>query len=268
MLPADLVVLGALQGNGKTTLVRAQCDAWERQGVGVLYLPLEVDPAVCRLQWAAARQNLNMAAAVRQEWDRLPEGARECLEVELDHLQASPHLHFVPDKRVTLLSLRKWVEWGIRETKTRVVVVDHFHRLQFGGSAEAYRVAVTEAARQLKDLARDHGLTILATAQLNRSPDLLDAYQAPTIGRIKESAGLAEEADVVLMASRQLKPDLPAHIESQIRRGMASELDAADAGVLRLTCRKHRLDDSARDRFVRLYVEEGRVNGYATARFP
>jgi hypothetical protein len=257
MLPSDLIVLGALQGNGKTTLVRTQCDRWERQGVSVLYLPLEVDPAVCRLQWAAARQNLEMAPAVRQEWDRLPEGAKECLLGELEQLEQSPYLHFVPDKRVTLPSLVKWAKWGIEECQTRVIVVDHFHRLEFGGSTDAYRIAVTEAARQLKDLGREHNLTIVCTAQLNRSSDLLDAYHAPSISRIKESAGLGEEADVVLMASRALKPELPPNYEAELKRGGLSELDLAEPNVLKLTCRKHRLDDSARDRAIRLRVDAG-----------
>lgn len=263
MLPGDLTVIGAVQGNGKTTLVRAQCDAWEKARVPVLYLPLEVDPAVCRLQWAAARQGLSLAPAVRQQWHLLPEGSRECLESELEQLEASRYLHFVPDKRVSLHELRRWVEWGIAQAGVRVVVVDHFHRMQFAGSADSYRIAVTETARALKDLAREANVLLVATAQLNRSAEPIDPYVAPVAARIKESAGLAEEADVLLMLSRQLKPDLPDGFEAKLRRGQLTELDLADPNVLRVTCRKHRLDDEARDRFCKLTVRGGRITGYA-----
>jgi replicative DNA helicase len=143
-------------------------------------------------------------------------------------------------------------------------VIDHFHRLHFGGSADAYRVAVTEAARTLKDMAREAGVQLVATAQLNRVSDPIDPYTAPVLARIKESAGLAEEADVAVMLSRQLKSTIQDEDLKRLRLGQVDEKQLADPNTMRVTCRKHRLDDDARDAFVKLIVRDGRIDGFST----
>src|SRR5690242_8821285 len=50
MLPGDLIVVGALMGNGKSTLLMSQMDALAAKKVPTLYVPLEIDPEVCRLR--------------------------------------------------------------------------------------------------------------------------------------------------------------------------------------------------------------------------
>lgn len=259
MYPGDLIVVGALSGSGKTTLMRNQADAWEQAGVSVLYLPLEVDAEVMRLQWAAQRCGFPLPAVMRNEWHRLPEGAREELAGALDDLSTSRCLHFVPDRRVTVGSLARWIAWGREHVHARLVVIDHFHRMSFGQGGDGYRIAVTEAARHLKDTAREHGVTIVATAQLNRTTDPLDPFRPPTPARIKESAGLMEEADVLLMLSRVLKATVsPAELK-ELGLGRIDEQQIADPTAMRVTCRKHRLDATVWNKSARLVVRDGRV---------
>ena len=261
MVPGDLVVIGALSGAGKTTLMRNQADAWESARVPVLYLPLEIDAEVCRVQWAAQRCGFPIQHVVRNEWHRLPEGAREELAGVVDELGRSAYLHFVPDRRVSVASLLTWVTWGIEQFGARVVVIDHFHRMEFGGASDAYRIAVTEAARQLKDMGRTKGVTIVATAQLNRVADPMDVFTPPVPARIKESAGLFEEADVNLMLSRVLKATVQKQQIADLKLGRIEEHDIADPSVMRVTCRKHRLDATVWNKSVKLTVRDGRIFG-------
>jgi hypothetical protein len=145
-------------------------------------------------------------------------------------------------------------------------MLDHLHRMDFGADGPNYRVGVTEAVRRLKDLARELEVVLIAAAQLNRNAsDPIDAYTAPQLGRLKESAGIAEEADVALMLSRALKADLPEKWTYKLRVGQLTERDIAEPGVMVVTCRKHRLDDSAFNRAVRLQVVGGRLENAAPA---
>ena len=73
---------------------------------------------------------------------------------------------------------------------------------------------------------------------------------------------MAEEADVVLMLSRALKGDIDAAAMKLVHLGLKSERDFEEPNVMLVTCRKHRLRDSARDRTVRLAVDCGRVTDY------
>lgn len=263
MLPGDFVVVGALTGNGKSSVLMSQMDAFASKGTPVLYVPLEVDPEGCRARWAAWKLGLNQVAVARNEWDLLPRGAKAALDQTLDEQASARHIAFAPPKKMTLDEVTTWCKWARREFDAKVIMLDHLHRLDFGGSTQNYRVSATEVVRRLKDLARELGVVMLAAAQLNRSgtSDPLDYYIAPGLGRMKETAAIGEEADVVLMLSRKLRRDLPDGWQQDLRLGRLKETELADANVMVVTCRKHRLDDSAREARALLQLDGGKIIG-------
>jgi replicative DNA helicase len=246
-------------GNGKSTLLMSQMEWLAQEQRPTLYLPLEVDTEVCRVRWAAWKLGFDPKDAIRQDWGRLPEGARESIGCVLDEQRTNPFIHFVPSKRVTFDQLARWCAWGKEQVGASVVMVDHLHRMEFGPDGSSYRVAVTDAVRRLKDLARELSMVIICAAQLNRSADPLDAYMPPQVGRLKESAGIAEEADVVVMLSRRLRSGVSREDMRLVETGHRSERDLSEPNVMSVTCRKHRLDDSARDRTILLSVNQGRL---------
>jgi replicative DNA helicase len=246
-----------------SSFMMSQMDWAAAQGIGQLYVPLELNPEDLRRQWAAWRVGLDWQHVARNEWDQLPAGSQELHEMELARLAQSQHIQFPPERRIDIPDLARWVEWGVKHFQARCIIIDHFHRMDFGGSPNTYRIQVSDAARALKDLAREFKVTVVATAQLNRlsPPSLLDRYVPPGIDRLKESSALAEEADIVLMLSRRLRKG--AHSKADldaVRSGHKSERDMAEPDVMVVTCRKHRLSDAAAgDRSTMLRVVGGHV---------
>lgn len=263
MMPGQLVIVGALSGNGKTSFMLSQMDWMEAEGIGTLYVPLELNPEDLRRQWAAWRLHMDWQHVARNEWDQLPDGSRELHEMEMARLAQSRHIQFPPERRIDIPDLARWVAWGVEHFQARCIIIDHFHRMDFGGNTNTYRIQVSDAARALKDMAREFKITIVATAQLNRSspPSLLDRYVPPSIDRLKESSALAEEADVVLMLSRRLRKGSHSKADiDAVRSGHKSERDFAEPDVMAVTCRKHRLSDAAAgDRSTMLRVVGGHV---------
>lgn len=259
MLPGDLNIVGALTGNGKTSFLLSQMDRWVKEQVPVLYVPLELDPEDLRRQWAAWTLGQDWPSVARNDWSTLGPQARDQHEAELIRQAKSPFVHFPPDRRISLAGLASYVAQAVEEIKARVVVVDHFHRMDFGPASQNYRVQVTESARQLKDLAREHGLVLVAAAQLNTDPSPLDRYYPPVLKRLKESAGLAEEANVVLMLSRRLRNAVSADELAGIKSGHTDIRALEEEALMVVTCRKSRLDDAPRDRAAFLEVHGGRV---------
>lgn len=259
MVPGDLIVVGALTGNGKTSFLLSQLDWNAEHHIPTLYLPLEVDPADVRRRWAAWKLGLDYTHIARNDWHKLPEGSQDAHEEMLTQQSKTLGIQFPPDRRVTLAKLSQWVRWGVETIGARSVFIDHFHRMDMGGAASSYRVQVTEAVRAVKDLARTHGLSVVAAAQLNQDGDQLDRYFPPVLRRLKESAGVGEEADSVLMLSRRLRQVLSNDEMKLVRAGHRSEREYEEPSTMVVTCRKHRLDDEARDRGIRLHVENGRV---------
>lgn len=263
MLPGDLVVVGALMGNGKSTLLMSQMDALAANKMPTLYVPLEIDPQVCRLRWAAWKLGLDVRHVIRQDWRSLPEGSQEAVDGVLDEQHANPFIHFATPKRMTWDAVVRWCTWAKERTNARIVMVDHFHRLEFGGDAHNHRVNVTEMARKFKDLGRELDLVMLCAAQLNRASDPVDQFIPPSLARLKESAGIGEEADVCVMLSRRLKNDLPKQWAQDLRLGRISERDIMEPATMAVTCRKHRLDDSALNKSVLLTVDNGKLRSRA-----
>lgn len=262
LMPGELWVVGALPSNGKTALMMSQMTKWAERHIPVLYLPLEIDPEDMRRRWAAWELGLNPTHVYRGEWRHLPPGSRERWEAAVQAQWDRP-IHFVADQTVTLDRLARLVEWGRLTFEVEVVVIDHFHRLDFGGG-EQHRLAVNKAVRGVKNLARDHGISVVTTAQLNGDADPLDRYFPPTLRRLKESASIGEEADVVLMLSRRLSGIVSREDLELIKIGKKSPRDLADPGCMMVMCRKHRHDDAnAGDRSVLLHVENGRVTDRA-----
>lgn len=258
MLPGDFVVVGSLMGNGKSTLLMSQMDAFASAGMRTLYFPLEIDAEVCRLRWAAWKLALEVKHVVRQDWAKLPEGSQEAVDALFDEQEATGAIRFARPKRVSLPQLIHWCQWG-KDHGCSVVMLDHLHRMDFGGDAANHRVTVTEVVRRLKDVARELGLVLIAAAQLNRSNDPIDAYLPPGLARLKESAGIAEEADVVLMLSRRLKANLPDKWQQRLKTGHLTENDLAEPNVMAVTCRKHRLDNDALNHSALLTVVNGKL---------
>lgn len=259
MLPGDLWVVGALTGNGKTSFLMSEMQFLADQAMTTLYLPLELDPTQLRRRWAAWHLGLEWVHVARNEWDQLGEGAEDALAEHMHELARRPHVHFPADRRPTIGRLAEWIKRSVGEADAKVVIVDHFHRLDFGTTGANYRVQVTDAVRAIKDLAREHGVAVLVAAQLNQDAHDIDRYCPPILRRLKESAGIGEEADVVLMLSRKLTIELDAKAMSAIHQGITNVRDVEEPNVMLVTCRKHRLDDNARDRSVKLYVRGGRV---------
>lgn len=269
MIPGNLVVVGSLMGNGKSTFLMSQMDAFATSRRPVLYAPLEIDPDACRNQWAAWRLGLDMIAAARGHWHMLPRGAKDRVKAVLDEQLVDPFIHFASPKRMTMAALYAWCRRARDEVGVGIVMLDHLHRMDFGADAMSHRIVVTEIARRLKDMARELRIVLIAAAQLNRSSDPVDRYVPPGLSRLKESAGIAEEADVVLMLSRRLKKEKPAKWQLMLRTGEIAEHQLADDGVMQVTCRKHRLDGSAVDHSAALSIVNGRaVNKAPEWRYP
>lgn len=255
MLPGELHVVGAIPSNGKSAFLLTELDHLAKQRVPTLYFPLETGPVDMRREWAAWECGLDKRRVHRNQLDATE---RAALEGELARqMDDYAHIRFVKDPRVTTLRLRELVQRAVDEFGCRVAVIDHFHRLSFGEGN--FRILVTEAVRVIRDLGREMSVVMLTAAQVAQSRDPLDRYLPPSLSRLKESGGIGEEANGVLMLSRLLGRR---RVDYKLRKAVESgrtEKSLALPRVMRVTDRKHRIDDEALDTCLLLMVDNGKV---------
>lgn len=264
MLPGDFCVVAALTGNGKSSFLMSAMDGWAARQTATLYIPLEEDSKTCRRKWAAWKLGLDPVAVLRNDWHLLPEGAQDAHEAALEDQMRSPYIHFAPPRYITAPEIGRWTRWAVEHLGVRQVILDHFQRVDHGDtSAASHRLAVHGTARFLRDLGRELGIAVIAAAQINRNLDPLDAMKPPLLARVKDAAGIGEEATQVLMLSRELRDGVSREDVAGVRDGTVEEWKVAAENRMLVTCRKHRLDGAARDRRVRLYVRDGKVENMA-----
>jgi replicative DNA helicase len=96
--------------------------------------------------------------------------------------------HIFDDFHANIQSLRSSIiSIGARHTPVDLLVVDYLQLMQ-GNKKENRQIEVSEISRQLKGLAREFNIPVLALSQMNRE--------------IRESGAIEQDADVVMFLHR------------------------------------------------------------------
>lgn len=94
-------------------------------------------------------------------------------------------------------SLRSWKRRG----EVRLVIVDYLQLMAPADRSEQRERQVSRMSEDLKAMAKDFGVAVVALAQVNRGAALGDSKR-PTMAHLRESGGIEANADQVLLLHR------------------------------------------------------------------
>jgi replicative DNA helicase len=202
------VLLGARPGMGKTAMAlqAASCVAGaevfdgevSRRGRAMFFsMEMGYDPLVLRMACQHARLNaasISKGFGTDEEMARLQEGYQYVHELNLWVDKKPKH---------SPGSIRRRIERNIRKYgKLDVVVVDYIGLMDvIPREGERHDQAVSRAYRSLRECARRNGFTLWMLTQLNRKCEER-ANKRPTPADAKDSGGLEEHSDVVVLLYR------------------------------------------------------------------
>lgn len=129
------------------------------------------------------------------EWARLAK-AKSKIDASALLLDDSPEL--------TAMTIRTKARRLKQRGRLDLVVVDYLQLLQYGGGRrpESRQQEVSDISRQLKLMAKELEVPVIALSQLNRGPEQR-SDKRPQVSDLRESGSLEQDADVVMLLHRE-----------------------------------------------------------------
>jgi replicative DNA helicase len=197
--PGNLVVVAARPSMGKSAFgLGVAANLAVRHGVPVAVFTLEMSKAEVtqRLMCSEAKvesQRLRTGRLAPEDWPRLTTAC--------DKLAKAPI--FVDDTgSVTMMEIRsKARRLKSKQPQLGLVVVDYLQLMTSGTTAENRVQEVSQISRNLKLLARDLELPILAMSQLSRAVEQRHDKR-PILSDLRESGSIEQDADLVAFLYR------------------------------------------------------------------
>jgi replicative DNA helicase len=218
--PGQMIVVAARPGLGKSTLgldFARSCSVKHGLTSVVFSLEMSKSEIVMRLLSAEARIRLADMRAGRMsddDWTRMARRMSEISEAPL-FIDDSPNL--------TLMEIRAKARRLKQRNDLKLIILDYLQLMTSGRKVESRQQEVSEFSRQIKLLAKELEVPVVAMSQLNRGPEQR-TDKRPQLADLRESGSIEQDADMVILLHR---PD-------------AFERDDPRAGEADLILAKHR----------------------------
>jgi replicative DNA helicase len=197
--PGQLIVVAARPGVGKSILALnlARSASIHNDLTSVIFsLEMSRTEITMRLLSAEARvplQHMRQGSMSDDDWARL---ARKMGEVSGAPL-------FIDDSpNMTLMEIRAKCRRLRQRHDLKLVLIDYLQLMTSGKRVESRQVEVSEFSRNLKLLAKELEVPVVAVAQLNRGPEQR-TDKRPMLSDLRESGSIEQDADMVILLHRE-----------------------------------------------------------------
>ncbi|MDO5684849.1 MAG: replicative DNA helicase [Bifidobacterium sp.] len=194
----QMIIIAARPGVGKSTLaldIMRSCSISQGKPSILFSLEMSKSEVVMRLlsaQASISMKDLRSGRLDEQQWTHLTRVITALDNTPL-YVDDSPNL--------TMMEIRTKARRLKQEVGLGLVVVDYLQLMSSGKRVESRQQEVSEFSRQLKLLAKELEVPLIAISQLNRGPESrID--KRPQVADLRESGSLEQDADMVMLLYR------------------------------------------------------------------
>jgi len=205
--PGQMIIIAARPGIGKSTLgldFARSCSI--RHKLASVIFSLEMGRTEIVMRLLSAESGIPLADMRKgkmgdDKWARLARKVSDVADAPL-FIDDSPNM--------TMMEIRAKARRLKQRHELRLIVVDYMQLMTSGKRVESRQQEVSEFSRQLKLLAKELELPVVAISQLNRGPEQR-SDKKPMLGDLRESGSLEQDADIVILIHRPdaFEPDDP-----------------------------------------------------------
>ena len=194
----QMIIIAARPGVGKSTLAMdfvRSCSIHNGLTSVIFSLEMSASEIVMRLLSAETEIKLSAMRSGQMEekdWEKLTERLREIQQAPI-FVDDSPNL--------TMMEIRSKARRLKQQHGLDLVVLDYMQLMSSGKKVESRQQEVSDFSRQLKLLAKELEVPVIAISQLNRGPEAR-TDKRPQLADLRESGSLEQDADIVMLLYR------------------------------------------------------------------
>jgi replicative DNA helicase len=198
--PSDLVIIAARPSMGKTAFVLSVA-----RNMAVEH---NVPVAVFSLEMASIQLvNRLISSESELEGDKIKRGNLQDyewaqLETKIERLSNAPL--FIDDTAaISIFELRAKCRRLVKTHGIKAVIIDYLQLMTAGVDLKGNREQeVSIISRNLKAIAKELGIPVIALSQLNRSVETRSGDKRPQLSDLRESGAIEQDADMVFFIHR------------------------------------------------------------------
>ena len=194
----QMIIVAERPGVGKSTLALGfmrSCSIKHNKASVIFSLEMSKSEIVMRLLSAETEIRLSDMRAGRmsdEAWAKLANRVGQISEAPL----------FIDDSaNLTMMEIRSKARRLKQKHDLQMIVVDYLQLMSSGKRVESRQQEVSEFSRQLKLLAKELDVPLVAISQLNRGPESR-TDKRPQLADLRESGSLEQDADMVMLLYR------------------------------------------------------------------
>lgn len=200
LFPGDLVVVAGRPGMGKTCLgVNIAMNIASQYDAGAMIFSLEMPASQLGGRMACSMANISTTTMrdsnlTASEWGRYNQAIEKIVELPI----------YIDDKsgistqyiRSTLTAHKR----DLTKTPVKFVLVDYIQIMKSTSGSSRYD-KITDIIGELKSIAKDFGVIVMALSQLSRDVEKR-VDKRPMISDLRESGAIEQDADAIMMCYR------------------------------------------------------------------
>lgn len=195
--PSDLIIIAARQGMGKTAFVLSMARNIAIDfGHPVALFSLEMSSVqlITRLissETGLSSEKLRTGKLEKHEWEQL--------SVKVKNLEKAPL--FIDDSpSLSIFDLRAKARRLASQHGIKIIIVDYLQLMTAGGNGKGggnREQEISTISRNLKALAKELGIPVIALSQLSRAVETRGSSKRPLLSDLRESGAIEQDADIV-----------------------------------------------------------------------
>ncbi|MBB1575803.1 MAG: DnaB-like helicase C-terminal domain-containing protein, partial [Propionibacterium sp.] len=213
--PGQMVIVAARPGVGKSTFALDVCRAAAiHHDLATVFFSLEMSRTEIVMKVLSAEasvplQKIRGGRMDENDWQRITDRS----------VTLSGKPFFIDDSpNLTMMEIRAKARRLKQRNNLQLICIDYIQLMTSGKKVESRQLEVSEFSRQIKLLAKELEVPVIALSQLSRNTEQRKDG-VPQLADLRESGSLEQDADIVIMLHR---PELYTQNPTDEERGQAA----------------------------------------------